>query len=89
MSPEPPHHKPTWIRYGGIGVEFAAAVAGFAAVGYWVDLRWETRPWGVVIGAGLGLIGGTYNLVRQSLAAFKTYQDNAGKEPDRQDRISK
>ncbi len=63
--------RPSWIRFSGIGIEFAAAVAGFAALGYWVDRKWGCTPWGVLIGACLGLIGGTYNLIRKSQAAFR------------------
>ena len=63
--------RPSWIRLSGIGVEFAAAVGGFAALGYWVDRKWGCAPWGVLIGAGLGLTGGTYKLIRQSQAAFR------------------
>lgn len=63
--------RPAWLRFSGIGIEFAAAVAGFALVGYWIDRRYGSSPWGVLIGAVLGLLGGTYNLVRASLAAMK------------------
>jgi len=63
--------RPSWIRFSGIGIEFAAAVLGCSIVGYWIDLHYHCSPWGVLIGAGTGLIGGTYNLVRESLAAFK------------------
>lgn len=63
--------RPPWVRFTGVGVEFAAAVGGFAAVGYWLDLKYGCQPWGVLIGAALGLIGGTYNLIRESLAAFR------------------
>jgi ATP synthase protein I len=62
---------PTWVRYSGVGVEFSAAVAGFALVGYWIDNRFETGPWGLVGGLVLGLVGGLYNLVRQSLQAAR------------------
>ncbi len=72
--------RPSWIRLSGVGIEFAAAVAGFAALGYWIDRHWQCSPWGVLIGAALGLIGGTYNLIRQSQAAFRQ-----PKPPDRQD----
>lgn len=64
-------NRPDWIRHSGVGVEFAAAVAGFTAVGYWIDRRYGSAPWGLIIGAALGLIGGSYNLVRASLKAFK------------------
>ncbi len=63
--------RPNWVRFSGVGIEFAAAVAGFAAVGWWIDRHYKSEPWGVVIGAVLGLIGGTYNLIRESLAAFQ------------------
>ncbi len=71
MNHPPPDKTPTWARFSGIGIEYAATLAGFALVGYWIDRRYDTSPWGIVIGSGLGLIGGTYNLVRQSLVAFK------------------
>ena len=62
--------RPSWIRHSGVGIEFAAAVAGFSFAGYWIDNHYDTGPWGLLIGLALGLIGGTYNLVRASLAAF-------------------
>ena len=55
----------------GIGFEMAAAVAGFTLIGYWWDRHFGSSPWGLLTGAALGLIGGTYNLIRQSLFAFK------------------
>ncbi|MBI4717748.1 MAG: AtpZ/AtpI family protein [Planctomycetes bacterium] len=66
--------RPVWLRFSGIGIEFAAAVIGCSLVGYWVDRHYGCRPWGVVVGAGVGLIGGTYNFVRESMSAFKQAQ---------------
>ena len=63
--------RPPWLRLSGVGFEFAAALICFALVGLWVDRRWDCGPWGLVIGSCLGLIGGTYNLIRTSLTAFK------------------
>lgn len=62
---------PGWARSSGIGIEFAAVVGVFALIGHWLDLKFDSSPWGVVVGAALGLIGGTYNLIRDSLAAFR------------------
>ena len=60
----------SWIRFAGVGTEFAAAVGGLAFFGYWIDNHFDSAPWALLIGVGLGLVGGTYNLIRRSLAAF-------------------
>ena len=72
MSGPSPNKLPSWTRVTTIGVEYAAAVAGFGLIGWWIDGRWGSKPWGVLIGAGLGLIGATYNLVRAATAAMKS-----------------
>jgi ATP synthase protein I len=72
---------PGWVRYSGIGLELAGAIAGLALVGYWVDGRFGTQPWGILAGVVIGLVGGLYNLVRESLAAAreaKVEDDQAG-----------
>jgi F0F1-type ATP synthase assembly protein I len=56
------------LRLAGVGLEFAAAVAGLSLLGYWIDRHFGTGPWGLLIGAGIGLVGGTYNLIRDALA---------------------
>jgi ATP synthase protein I len=68
--PEPPQRS-IGVRYAALGVELAAALAGFALVGYWIDRHQGTAPWGLVGGLALGLVGGLYNLIRQSLAASR------------------
>ena len=60
------------MRYAGLGVELAAAVALFTLAGWWVDGRFGTEPWGILIGAFIGLGGGMYNLVREGLEAART-----------------
>jgi F0F1-type ATP synthase assembly protein I len=59
------------VRFLGIGLELVGAVAGFTLIGYWIDRHYQSYPWGVVVGLALGLIGGMYNLIRQSLAASR------------------
>jgi ATP synthase protein I len=60
-----------WIRYSGIGLELAGATAGLALVGYWIDGRFGTSPWGLLGGVVIGIVGGLYNLVRESLEAIR------------------
>ena len=62
---------PGWVRYSGVGLELAGATAGLAFIGYWVDRRFGTEPWGILGGVILGLVGGLYNLVRESLQAVR------------------
>lgn len=59
------------MRVAGSGVELAAAVGGFAALGLLWDRHRGSSPWGLLTGMVLGLIGGLYNLVKSSLAASK------------------
>jgi F0F1-type ATP synthase assembly protein I len=59
------------LQLAGVGLEFAAAVLGLTLVGYWVDRHFGTAPWAVIVGAVVGLIGGMYNLLRQTLGAVR------------------
>ena len=59
--------RPAWVRLSGAGFELAAAVVGFTLLGYWLDRHFGIRPWGVLAGAALGMVGGLYNLIRESL----------------------
>jgi len=62
---------PGWVRHSGVGLELAGATAGLAFIGYWVDRRFGTEPWGILGGVILGLVGGLYNLVTESLQAVR------------------
>ena len=62
---------PGWVRHSGVGLELAGATAGLAFVGYWIDRRFGTQPWGILGGVVIGLVGGLYNLVRESLQAVR------------------
>ena len=76
---------PGWVRHSGVGLELAGATAGLALIGYWVDGRFGTRPWGTVIGVVVGLVGGLYNLVRESLNAVreaKAEDDESARDDD-------
>lgn len=50
-----------------MGVELAASIVGLTLLGLWIDHRFGTRPVGILVGAGLGIVGGFYNFMRQAL----------------------
>jgi F0F1-type ATP synthase assembly protein I len=82
--PDDPKRYPSWVRLSGIGVELVGAVVGFTLAGYWIDRHFGFGPWGVLTGVTLGLVGGMYNLIRQSLLASKEAapERDARKQPD-------
>ncbi len=65
---------PGWVRHSGAGIELAGATAGLALFGYWIDGKFGTTPWALVVGVVLGLVGGLYNLVRDSMNAVHEAQ---------------
>jgi F0F1-type ATP synthase assembly protein I len=71
------------LRFLGLGLELAAAVAGLTLAGVWFDRHFDTAPWGSLVGAGLGLVGGTYNMIREALATSGPDHEPADAEPDR------
>lgn len=58
------------MRLAGLGMELAAAVGGACLLGYWIDRRFDTSPWGILILATIGVVGGLYNMIRQSVHAM-------------------
>jgi len=63
-----------WVRHAGVGLELAGAVAGLALFGYWIDNRFDSSPWGILAGVIIGMVGGLYNLVKESLLAVREAQ---------------
>lgn len=63
--------SPRSFTSASLGFDFAAAVLGFTLLGYWIDLRYDSQPWGVLSGAILGLVGAMYNLIRGALNASR------------------
>jgi F0F1-type ATP synthase assembly protein I len=70
---------PGWVRYSGVGLELAGATAGLALLGYWLDGKFGTSPWCLLAGVVIGIVGGLYNLIKESLAAVKEAEDEDAK----------
>jgi len=66
MDPLKPIPSSVW-RLATTGMELTASVVGGTLLGYWVDRRFGTEHWGLLIGAGIGIVGGLYNLVRRAV----------------------
>jgi F0F1-type ATP synthase assembly protein I len=50
--------------YLNISSFFLAAIILFAWIGYSLDKLWDSKPWGLVIGAIVGIVVGFYNFFR-------------------------
>jgi hypothetical protein len=48
-----------YMTIGQVGLEMAAP----PAIGIYLDMHFGWSPWGVIVGAGLGLTGGLIHLV--------------------------
>lgn len=48
----------------GAGLTLAVSVGLFAYGGLWLDARFGTRPWCLLLCVGLGIVGGILHLIR-------------------------
>lgn len=62
------------VGLAGLGIELAASVIGATLLGLWIDRHWQTDPWGLVICASLGFVGGMYNFIRTAQKAARESQ---------------
>lgn len=50
--------------YGAMGFEFVGLVVGGSLVGYWIDEKFNTAPWGVVSLILLGMLAALWHVYR-------------------------
>lgn len=72
------HNSSSKYRLAGMGLELAGAVIGGCAIGWFIDRQFETR-YGLLTGAIIGIVGGMYNLIKQSLKIVKDEQKHSTK----------
>ena len=53
------------LAYLGIGLQLSGTILAGVFLGYFLDRKFGTLPWGTLIGSGLGLGTGFYNLLSQ------------------------
>ena len=63
----------------GAGIQLAAAVVVFFFAGRWLDAKFNTSPWFMLIGALVGVGAGLYKFIR---TAEKVGSDDADGNPD-------
>jgi ATP synthase protein I len=54
-----------------IGVDLACVLLVCVLIGHYIDGRWGTSPWGLLLGIVLGLIGGAASAYRMIMRVFK------------------
>jgi F0F1-type ATP synthase assembly protein I len=64
FEPGGPRRDDGLSRYGALGVQFAASVGLLAWGGHWLDSRWGTSPWMLLVGACLGFVGSIIAILR-------------------------
>jgi len=69
------------MSWATVGIELAATVAIFAALGWWLDRRFGTTPWLLVVVAMLGVTAALIRIVRRA-----THEENTDEEGRRNGR---
>jgi len=59
-----PQELSSWHRLAGVGIEFIAAFGVCGWAGWWLDRKFETAPWLLIAGCGLGFAVGLWGLVK-------------------------
>jgi ATP synthase protein I len=72
--------SPRLSTVAGGGLEFAVAILLGVFGGQWLDRRWGTSPWLVVIGAMLGAGAGFYKLYRDLTASQRRPPANGARD---------
>jgi len=55
--------------YLGLGGQLAMAMIGFGGLGYYLDTRFGTSPWLLLVGLLVGAAGGMIKLIRTAIGA--------------------
>ena len=56
MFGRPTRRQRSEIGLASLGFDLAASVAVATLLGWWIDRRYETEPWGLVVCALIGIV---------------------------------
>lgn len=68
-EPDPKDKMPlvaSWVRQYTMVLEFLGMLAVLGYVGYRIDQRYGSQPWGIMGGLMLALVVGVYRMIRES-----------------------
>ena len=70
-----PADEPSVMRqlgsFASMGFEFIAAVMLPGGLGYWLDGRWQTTPWLMLIGGAFGFGVGLYMMLKAAKQSMR------------------
>ena len=70
VTPRPEGYWRTVGELGTLGLSFVMAIVLGTAAGWWVDGRFNSDPWGILVGFVLGFAAAILNVVRITRRAF-------------------
>ena len=57
--------------YAGIGIQFAGSILLFLYAGQWIDRRFGTAPWGLLVGVLVGAGAAFYSMYRRLMSDLR------------------
>lgn len=67
----PPDQVRALAALGAVGLSFVLAIVIGVAAGVWLDGRFGTKPWGMLIGFAVGVAAGILNVYRATKQAMR------------------
>ena len=53
-----------WARFASLGIELGVSVIVGTVGGWWIDIEFDCRPWGLLAGIALGFTAGIRSIMR-------------------------
>ncbi len=66
-QPDPSKKGGESLRYADLGWRMLAITAGSAAIGWFLDKYFDTKPWLTLFLSVLGVFGAMYMIIREAL----------------------
>lgn len=82
-EPRPPEDAPPAGEYASAGIQFAVSIILFLFAGQWVDRRFGTAPWGVLVGVFVGAGASFYSMYAKLMAAQERSDRRAREQRER------